>query len=85
MKRDKSLKEKIEYFIYILQYVLLGVIIILFLGLVFVLGFSCFYGLTKYLTSSIIGMVITGLAFYQCLTFAKFKELREKFKKVNKK
>lgn len=84
-KEVKSLKDKIEYSIYIFQYVLLVVSVTLLLCNLGVLVFCLYYDLKLYYISVIIGIVLSLSLLISFFTFEKFKFVRRKFRKVKEK
>lgn len=81
-KEVKSLKDKIDYGIYIFQYILLVVSILLLLCNIGVLVFCLYYALKFYYISVIIGIILSISLLISYFTFEKFKFVRKKYRKV---
>lgn len=76
--------EKLEYFIYIFQYVLFICGIIGGVTGLFCLIVSRIYELSQYYETSIVTVILSFIILFNYFTFGKFKEVRKKYGKSKK-
>lgn len=76
--------EKLEFFIYIFQYVLFICGIIGGLAGLFCLIVSLIYELNQYYETSVITVILSFIILFNYFTFGKFKEVRKKYGKSKK-
>lgn len=83
-KDNKTPKENIDYFLYIFQFILLGLAIVFSIITVCVFVYCLYYGLSSYYMGCGFSLLVCGILFFNFFTFEKFKELRKRYKKGEK-
>ena len=84
-QKNKSLKEKINLFLYFFQYVLLILGLLLLVCHMGIFIYCVFYGLQLYYINAIIGIVLSISMVSSFFTFSKFKDARTRFKRKRRK
>lgn len=72
-------KDKFEFVVYVLHYILSGLFCVVIVGFIGILIFSLIHGLTNQISQCIISICMCGFLLYNCITHKTFKQIRNKF------
>ena len=72
-------KDKLDFVIYLIHYILMVLFIVVILGFIGLLIFYLTHGLTNQISQCIISILMCCFLLYNSITQDKFKQLRKKF------